>query len=453
MVDIFDSKNGRIKVGLYGLGKSNLGVLELLRSRASAFELTLRSDDPISADVGADRCFFGRSAMDFIDEDIIFLSPSVRRDCPQLIRARDRGTVISSDTELFLSQFHGPLYAVTGSDGKSTTTYLISQMLTLSGVPATAAGNYGRSLAALIDTDAAVVAELSSFQLQYTEPASHSAVITNITPNHLNWHTSLDEYVGAKMNIKKHADRLTADLDGELLRTALQSDRLFAAVSTKLSYPEISAACDAENYLTYKGGTVYLNGSPYFSAADAKRREEYNVKNYMRAAAATLGEAHPSAITEVINGFGGLPHRAERIASDGGITYINSSIDSTPERTLKTLGALNGRIAVIICGEGKGLPLDTLAHKLPSLTVGAALMGPIGRELYGLLARDEGGYRFAYADGMAEAITLCESYLNGAGTVVLSPAATSFDRYKNFEHRGTDFKGAVAAHLKSKHKG
>ena len=178
------------------------------------------------------------------------------------------------------------------------------------------------------------------------------------------------------------------------------------------------------------------------------RRESYNVRNYMLSAASTLGASTPSAITETVGSFGGLTHRAERIATHQGITYINSSIDSTPDRTLKTLGALRGNTAVILCGIGKGLPLDELAMQLPRLTVGAVLMGDIGRELSALLNGTE--YKFARAENMSDAIAIAESYLPYGGNLVLSPAGTSFDNYKNFEMRGEDFKALVLAHITNK---
>lgn len=447
MVDILRSQARRPRIGLFGLGKSNLGVLELLRSSIPCFELTLRSDKPITSDINADRIYTGKSAYAEINEDVLFLSPSVRRDRPELTAAQKRGTVLTSDAELFFSLFGGRVYAVTGSDGKSTTTYLISELLKASGISAVPAGNFGRSLSSLVKSDATVVAELSSFQLQYLTPRSHSAVITNVTPNHLNWHTSIAEYTNAKLNILKNAERVTVDYDSELLREALPKERLFAAVSSERDYGELKKAVNAENYLTVRESTVYLNGSPYFSTRDAIRRESYNVKNYMLAAAATLGAVAPQAVTAILRDFRGLAHRAEQVASSQGFTYINSSIDSTPERTLKTLRALSGKTAVIICGMSKGLALDRLANELPSLTSGAVLMGDIGRGLYAILTDKAGDYSFGYAENMRDAIALAESYLPSGGNVVLSPAGTSFDKYENFEMRGEDFRRSVLSHI------
>ncbi len=434
-----------LKIGLFGLGKSNLGVLGYLKNENLNFELTLRSDKDISTNIPFKRRFIGTDALSDIDEDILFLSPSVRRDKAELISARERGTLLFSDAELFFSLADNRVFAVTGSDGKSTTTYLISELLKASGINATPAGNFGLSLSSLIGKDCNTVAELSSFQLSYMKPKSYSAVITNVTPNHLNWHKSLEEYVSAKENIIPNAERLTLDYDSELLVPIAHKSNLFAVTSLSLSYGELARAVRADNYLTVSGNTVCLNGAPYFSTEGAARRENYNIRNYLLSAAATLGLTAPEAIEKVLRCFGGLAHRAQLIVKRDGISYINSSIDSSPERTLKTLRAISGKIAVIICGKGKGLSYDTLANELPELTVGAVLMGDIGDGIEELIKKKNENYSYKRADSMKDAVKLATSFVEGGGTVILSPAGTSFDKYKNFEERGCDFESAVYA--------
>ena len=437
------SKEKTLKIGLFGLGKSNLGVLGYLKEKNLNFELTLRSDKNISTDIFCHRSFIGSGALSDIDEDIIFLSPSVRRDRAELKIAEKRGTLLFSDAELFFSLAKNRVFAVTGSDGKSTTTYLISELLRASGIDAVPAGNYGVSLSSLIGKACDVVAELSSFQLSYMKPKSYAAVITNITPNHLNWHKSLEEYVSAKENIIPNTERLALDYDSKLIAGAAKRAELFAVTSLELSYGELSRAVRAENYLTVKDSAVYLNGKPYFSIDGAQRRENYNIRNYLLAAAATLGLTAPETTKKVLNSFGGLAHRAQLIAKRGGISYINSSIDSSPERTLKTLRAIDGNVAVILCGRGKGLSADMLANELPTLTVGAVLMGDVGDEIEKLIKGKNDNYSYARANSMRDAVRLAASFLAGRGTVILSPAGTSFDKYKNFEERGRDFESAV----------
>ncbi len=443
-------KTGKIKIGLFGLGKSNLGVLDYFKSRKIDFDLTLRSDGEISNAVSAQRIFTNHSALKDIDEDILFLSPSVRRDRAELIAAKERGTRLSSDAELFFSLSGQKIFTVTGSDGKSTTTYLISEILKESGIDAAPAGNFGVSLLSVLDKHSAVVAELSSFQLMYMEPRSFSAVITNLTQNHLDWHDSASEYADAKRNIIKNAERVVFDCDSKLLRPLLADIRPFAVTSLNFSYAELSKMVDAENYVTENCGTVYLNGTPYFSLKDAKRKESYNLRNYMLASAATLGNASSEAIEKAIRNFGGLPHRAELVLRRDNISYVNSSIDSSPERTIKTLSSFSGNVAVIICGKGKKLSVRELCARLPKLTAGAVLMGPVGNEIAEYLNENKISYNYKTSADMSDAVKKAEALLSGCGTVILSPAATSFDKYKNFEERGNDFKRAVAELYKSK---
>ena len=436
-----------MKLGLFGIGRSNLGVYEYLSRRMSIDELTLRSDtaipDEIVATLQPNRVFVGERALFDVYEDALFLSPSARRDRPELKAAAERGVTLTSDLELYLEKRGGIDVAVTGSDGKSTTTYLLADALTRSGKRAMAVGNFGVPLSSVIDEDAMTVAELSSFQLMYASPKARTAVITNIVPNHLNWHKDLDEYVGAKLNILSSAERTVINADDKISSEVLSGHPVFAAVSTALPYGELRLHLSAEHYLTYRCGTVYLDGVPYLDVSEAKRREAYNVKNYMLTAAALIGECGPEAIRAAVLDFCGLPHRAELVGELDGKVYLDSSVDSTPERTLNTLRGIRGDIAVIIAGRGKRLSLYPLAEELPRLTVGCVLMGEIGEELCPILSRTNADYPFIKVKDMASAVRAASELISGSGTVVLSPAGTSFDSYKNFEERGRDFRRAA----------
>ena len=186
------------RIAFFGLGVSNLGII---RKMSDKVEIVLRSDTPIKNDVFSidkriTRVFDGDRACDGIDEDVIIFSPSVRRDRPELMRARERGVVFSSECEIFCENYGGELFAITGSDGKSTSATITSELLG----GATLCGNIGREMP-LENASDRCVAELSSFQLTYALPRAVRAGITNVTPNHLNWHTSFDEYKNAKMSL------------------------------------------------------------------------------------------------------------------------------------------------------------------------------------------------------------------------------------------------------------
>lgn len=442
VLDILKKENSSI--GVFGLGKSNLGILDYLKRKNFNFKLTVRSDKPIDTiPTEAARVLAGNNALLDINEDVLFLSPSVRRDREEITKAIKRGTVISSDAELFFESTETEHICITGSDGKSTTTRLISDVLSASGISAVPAGNYGQSLCSLIDTKNVPVVELSSFQLNYFTPSVFRAVITNITPNHLNWHLSLEEYVKAKMNVTKKAKAIIYDSDCDLIDNELKETYAFSKTSLSESYESLKAQGGAENYVTFKNGIIYANGSPFIDITNAKKKEPYTVRNFLLATAATLDICKADRIEKALLSFSGLPHRAELVLSSGGVEYINSSIDSSPERTLKTLSAISGSIIVIIGGMGKGLSLDGLADALPYLTRGAVLLGEVGDALANILSSKSKGYNFLVATDMRDAVIKAREMVEEPSSVVLSPAATSFDRYKNFEERGNDFKRIV----------
>lgn len=444
-------KKKNLSVGIFGVGESNAGVEAYLKSKNPSFRLTVRSDKKIDASAfkDAERFFTGEDALNDIDEDVLFLSPSVRRERKEILKAQERGVLISSDADFFFELTDKAPVSVTGSDGKSTTTHLIAKAYSLSGYPAIPCGNYGISLCSVLDKNAFAVSELSSFQLNYAKPRSSYAVITNITPNHLNWHTSLEEYIQAKMNVTENAEKIIFDADSPILAKALANREVFCKSSLLFDYSRLKATGGSENYVTFKNDIIYINESAFCDISNAKRKEPYNIRNFMITVAACIDKCHEKAITDAIVNFSGLRHRAELFFEHDGIKYIDSSIDSSPERTIKTLSALSDKAIVIIGGMGKGLSLDELARSLPILTEGAILLGDVGNNLAEILSAQYTSYAFSKANDLTDAITKAKELLNGCGTIILSPAATSFDRYKNFVERGNDFKTVV---LKSSEK-
>ena len=303
-------------IGFFGLGGSNAGVIEYLRKLNPSIRTTLRSDAPIDEVFKgtAFRVLEAGDALRDIDEDVLFLSPSVRRDRKELAEAQKRGVLLSSDAELFFESTKTLPIVVTGSDGKSTTTHLIARAHTLSGRISVPCGNYGRALTSLLDTDVFPVAELSSFQLSYFKPRSSYAVITNVTPNHLNWHTSFEEYRWAKMNAVVNAERTVFDADCEAVSSALAKREVYAKVSLTMDHASLRATGGAKNFVTFKNGIIYVNGTPYLDASGARRHEGYNVRNFMLTVAVCMEECNTDAITEAIISFPGLPtpHPKER---------------------------------------------------------------------------------------------------------------------------------------------
>ena len=438
-------KDRKIKsVGFVGFGRSSAGVFEYLKASGD-FTYTVRCPEKTEKIGGISRYFHGDAYLSGIDEDILFISPAVKRTRPELMLAEAGGVILSSDAELFFEKNRGTVYAVTGSSGKSTVTALISSMLSECGIYAPIAGNFGGGLSPYIGCDT-VAAELSSFQLMYMKPRTKRAVITNITKNHLDWHTDMEEYTRAKLNIVNGSEGVVCDFDSGLCEDTVGKIP-FAVISTAHAYGELSKITRAENYLTLISDTVYLNGKPYISLAAAPRREAYNIRNYMLSAAATLGVCDADACQRAIMGFFGLANRAELIAEHEGIRFINSSIDTSAERTEKTLSSLAQNTVVILCGKNKGLDLSGLAAALPALTVGAVLMGDIGDEISRFLPC---GYKYRFEGDFYSAVTAAADMLGGSGSIILSPAGTSFDKYRNYEQRGDAFRSAVTKYINDK---
>ncbi len=435
--------NKRTAVGLFGWGRSNAGVMNYL-SKNGNYEFLLRSDRECAVPRGISAAYFGSHAFDDLRESVLYLAPSVRRDRRDIAGCADMGIKLSSDAELFFSLAKCDVYAVTGSSGKSTTTHLISAILNAAGTPCVAAGNYGASLAMLIGSQNAVAAELSSFQLTYCKPRSKRAVITNIVPNHLDWHTDMDEYAEAKLAVANGTEGLIIDADSRLLTERVHTP-LFAAVSDTLDRAELSRILPAESYFTLDGrGRILLNGHPFADTSSFPRRERHNIKNFMLAAAATLGVASPEICSRVFTDFTGLCHRNEAICDVFGIRFYDSSIDTSPDRALATLSSYTEPPIAIICGKSKGADYGELAKKLPTLTRGAIFMGEVGRAVMELLPT---GYtRYMACETMKDAVRRAFDMAREAGCdVVLCPAGTSYDKYASFEERGDDFKKEARA--------
>ena len=434
------------RIGFLGFGISCRSVFGFLKDLQN-FEFTVRDRAPSPLPFTPAECYYGSRMLEGINEDILFISPSVRRDAPELKSATERGVILSSDSELFFSLYEGVAYGITGTSGKSTVTALISDMLSASGIPSSPIGNFGPGFLPYLSLPT-VSAELSSFQLTYITPKLETAVITNIGEDHLNWHLDADEYRRTKLKILDNAKRSVIDADCKVTTDALKSHTVFAAVSSRMDISSLKSAVDAENYITVSPDRIYLNGEVFFDISRAVRREEYNLKNYALASAAVLGVASVDAISNVASAFSGLAHRCERIARNENIAYVNSSIDTSPERALTTIASVNGAKVPIFCGTGKGLSYKCLAEYTASSCRGAVIMGEVGAALGKEILSISPHFSLVTAECMKDAVRKAEVLLGHEGTVILAPAGASYDKYKSFEERGEDFRLAVLEELK-----
>lgn len=433
--------NGVHSVGFFGLGKSNLAVSELLPRDT---KITLRTEGRINRSTlpkrlrGA-RIFAGNAAFDSIDEDILFLSPSVRRDRPELKKARSRGVILSSDLELFLSEFRGIGFAVTGSDGKSTTATMAALLLSEKFEGISAVGNIGIPFCRAIGDPAAAL-ELSSFNLSYSVPRARRAAVTNVTPNHLNWHKDFEEYKNTKLSLLDSSDEVVISADDDIIAEYSRGKSIFATTSLTHSFNDLKGRFNAEIYFTADDRYLYRCGEPLIRISQIKRREPHNLKNLMTAAALADGYVTRDHLIRVAENFQGLAHRCEEIPSSDGVKYINSSIDTTPHRTAQTLNSLSEGIIIILGGRTKGCDFAPLREPLSRKVRLAVVTGECREEIVSAI---KGCCDIAVIDGFEDAVLYGASVAKRGDVLLLSPAATSYDEFSSFEERGEKFKEII----------
>ena len=430
-------------VGFFGVGVSTLALMKRV---PKGIKITLRSDNKIDTralpqGVKVEKIYDGTLAFSDITEDVLFLSPSVRRDRRELMSAVEGGVILSSDFEYFSAVNDKPLFLISGSDGKSTAVTMLSELLSRKNEKILPIGNVGRPFCdALEDTAWAHVAELSSFQLLYSCPASYRAALTSVTPNHLNWHPSLEEYVCTKLELLKKSSAPIASLDQGIIEDFAKGRELFGVTDTERAFSELKDKFKAQIYLTVESGMICKNGVGLISTDKILRREKYNLKNLMTAIAMANGYTTKDDILRLAQSFKGLSHRCEEFFSKDGVNFIDSSIDTTPARTATTLNSLEGNVIVILGGLGKGVPYDELCEPLKRCA-GEIII--TGANRYEILSAVDACAPCYLAENLKAAAALACSHARRGDTVILSPASTSYDAFSNYQIRGDFFKSEV----------
>ncbi len=446
--ELRDKLGRRARVGFYGIGASNLSLISQLTDDISS--VVLRSDKKLDwlPKIPYPTCVLtGDSARHNFSEDVIFFSPSVRRE---RLTEISRDTVLLSDAELYFLECTAPTLAVTGSDGKSTTATLAGLILNKSGRDAVLLGNIGTPFAEAVGGKICV-AELSSFQLRYTSGHTEAAAITSLTPNHLDWHASFSEYRDAKLSLLRSAERAVIPLDGPGCLELLPDISPYIAVSARHSLKEARSLAHAEHYLTVGGGFILRDGVPLIPISLLRRREWYNIINFMLALALTDGKYTEGGVILAANEFVGLEHRAELFFTHGGIDYINSSIDSTPARCSATLSALGRRVHVILGGRSKGVPITEAIPALTTYSASISLYGEAGEEYFTELKNSDAlsDVDVTYFPHFPDAVDNAVRSAKTGEAVLLSPAATSYGEFNNFAERGKFFKDYIKRRLQT----
>ena len=430
------------KVGFIGLGVSNTPILRLLMQAGAVCSvrdmkaLPPEEAEALTREGVAIHC--GETYLEGIDEEYLFLSPAVRSDLPKLAEAKERGTVLTNEMEEFFRLCPCPIIAVTGSDGKTTTTTLIAKLLEAEGKTVHLGGNIGRNLLCELDAmtkDHFAVVELSSFQLMKMTRSPMIAVVTNISPNHLNWHVDMEEYVSAKESIflfQQPADTLIINKDDSY------AARCASKAKGKVKFTSGKEKADVwfDERGIYRGETLVVKDT------EIRLVGIHNRYNYAQAICATEGLVSDEAIRKVARDFGGVEHRCEFVREKDGVKYYNSSIDSSPTRTAACVNSFKVPLVVLCGGYDKNIPLEPLGDLFPGRVKHAVLCGATSEKIQKVL--DAVGYTaYTRVSDFEEAVKTASFMAEAGDCVVLSPAAASFDMFKNFAVRGETFKKLV----------
>lgn len=382
--------------------------------------------------------------------DIIFRTPGMYYNNPALVKAREMGIVVTSEMEVFFDLCPCKIYAVTGSDGKTTTTTLISEFFKADEKRVHVGGNIGKALLPIVETisetDIAVV-ELSSFQLISMRKSPDIAVITNIAPNHLDVHGTMDEYIDAKCNLIRHQNAFS--------KTVLNNDneptmKLSNLVRGKLVTFSRNDKVTCGAFLNENGVLCYSNYGEIFEILPMERIKIpgiHNVENYLTAISAVWGEVSVDSIIQVAEEFGGVEHRIEFVREIGGAKWYNDSIATSPTRVLAGLASFNQKLIVIAGGYDKKIPFEPLAKPINEKVKILILLGltaeKIEKAITAYKEYNPEQLKIVHVKSLEEAVLKAQQLAGNGDVVTLSPACASFDMYPNFEVRGKHFKRLV----------
>jgi len=454
----FKKKIKTKKTAVLGIGISNTPLIRFLASMGvdvTAFDMS--SDNEISSTLkkleglNVKYCLGKDYLKGLKGFDIIFKTPKVRFDIPELEAERARGAEVTSEMEVFMELCPAQVFGVTGSDGKTTTTTLIYNILKEEGYNCWLGGNIGTPLldrVGEISGDDKVVLELSSFQLHTMKKSPDIAVITNITPNHLDVHKSMEEYIDAKCNIFRYQNsdgRLVLNYGNDITRNFAPHAKGKAVFFSSRNSLD-NGAFLMDNALVYKEGS---NVTHIVNADEILIPGMHNVENYLAAIGAVYEYVKPETIRKVAATFKGVEHRIELVRETGGIKFYNSSIDSTPNRTIAALNTFKQKVILIAGGKDKNIPYDSMGKAIVDKVKCLILIGmninKIEKALLDEIERSGQGHEIPVykCNTYEEAVRTAYSAAQAGDVVLLSPASTSFDMFKNFEERGNKFKEIV----------
>lgn len=442
-------------ITVVGYGISNAPLTELLLN--GGCKITVRDKRPESdipeaqslRDRGVKLCL-GPDYLENITEDVIFRTPGLHPFTPQLKAAVERGAVLTSEMEAFFKVCPCHTIAITGSDGKTTTSTIIATLLKEAGHRVFLGGNIGAPLlshAKEMSRDDFAVLELSSFQLHSMSCRPERAVITNIAPNHLDVHPDLQDYVDAKRNIflnQQEDDLLVLNADdalsAEFAEQAKSRVRYFSR-----SHSVVSGAFCVEELL-YSARNYEVQ--ELMPASGILIPGEHNIDNYLAAYAAVDGFISDNVFRRVARSFPGVPHRIELVRERNGVRYYNDSIASSPTRTIAGLRCFKKEKPILIAGgHDKHIPFDDLGTEIVQRVKALYLTGETAERIRDAVVNTPGYNRLTLPifiiDDFREAVLAASDSAEEGDVVILSPACSSFDKFKNFAQRGDTFRKII----------
>ena len=440
----FTSLKGK-KIAVLGLGVSNQPLVRLLLSYGcdvtGCDRMPREKVDSAVLELENQGCklSLGDTNLDDISADLVFRTPGMHPHNPALLSLRQKGAEITSEMEVFFEVCPCGILAVTGSDGKTTTTTLISEMLKADGKKVWLGGNIGTPLLPLVPqmaaTDFAVV-ELSSFQLMDMRRSPMRAVVTNLAPNHLDVHKDMEEYVEAKKNI--FAFQSASDL------LVLNADNAITAEFSGNGTTHFFSRQGKESYVRLENGVITRGGAPVLAVADILLPGVHNIENYMAAIAAVEGLVCDEAIVHVAKNFGGVEHRIELVRIKDGVRFYNDSIASSPSRTIAGLRSFPEKVILIAGGYDKHIPYDVLGPEICEHVKKLFLCGATAPQIRTAVEACHGEKPEMVDCGNFEnAVRAAAAAALDGDVVLMSPASASFDEFKNFMVRGECFKKII----------
>jgi len=461
------------KVAVLGVGISNRPLIRYIHSlgaKITAFDVLDPEDQVLQktiADFSSEGIHIEWSCgKDYLKNltgqgfEVVFRTPKLRPDIPEILQVVKEGAVLTSEMEVFLNLCPARTFAVTGSDGKTTTTTLISLLLKAAGYKVYVGGNIGTPLLDQIDnikeTDC-VVLELSSFQLMTMKIPVDNAIITNISPNHLDFHKNYEEYIRAKTNLfttQPFWGRLIINADNDITRLFNAKARGRVAYFSWKKQARLSGADELSihDHAYVEDGAIWISSNGVdtrmVTINDIVVPGRHNVENFMTATMAVFPYIRPEHVSAVARSFTGVEHRIELVATVNEIRYFNSSIDSSPNRTIHTMQALadrNDKGVLIAGGQDKKCDYTGLGKAILTVCDRIVLCGENADLIFNSIESEcvPGSYQIKKAVNYDEAIRLATEWAKPGEIIILSPAGTSYDSFRHFEERGNLFKELV----------